>query len=78
VDGALPEFDFDASPRSAACDNCGAPEAEDLRFVILRGRTRYFGRTLCEYCAEAALEAFLGSAAVEPDAETAPPPAAAS
>lgn len=53
----LPEFPFDPAPRSSTCDNCGA--SNELRFVILRGRTRYLGRTLCDLCAEEVLEAMI-------------------
>jgi len=52
----LPHFDFDSSPRAGRCDHCGAGTEGDLRFVILRGRTRYVGRTLCETCVEEVLE----------------------
>jgi len=54
----LPEFPFDPTPRADRCENCGAGEGGDLRFVILRGRTRYVGRTLCDTCTEEALEVF--------------------
>jgi hypothetical protein len=36
--------------------------------VIFRGRTRYYGRTLCETCTEEVLEALL---VAEPEAEPA-------
>lgn len=55
----LPEFPFDAAPRSDRCEKCGAGSAGDLRFVIVRGRDRYFGRTLCDTCAEEILEGLL-------------------
>lgn len=48
------------APRSARCDRCDA--SSGLRFVILRGRVRYIGRTLCDLCAEEVLETFLVSA----------------
>lgn len=58
TDQDLPRFDFDASPRSERCQRCGsaADDGADLRFAILRGRDRYVGRTLCDVCAEEALE----------------------
>jgi hypothetical protein len=57
----LPQFAFDATPRTTECERCGADGTErDLRFIILRGRTRYLGRTLCELCAESVLEAMVG------------------
>jgi hypothetical protein len=59
----LPEFEFDPSPRAAACERCGSGAEGDLRFVILRGRTRYFGRTLCDTCTETVLEVLLGDVA---------------
>ena len=55
---ALPEFEYDPAPRAGACERCGAGEEADLRFVIFRGRTRYYGRTLCDLCTEAVLEVF--------------------
>lgn len=55
----LPQFEFDASPRSPRCEKCGAGADSDLRFVVFRGRTRYLGRTLCDHCAEAVLEALI-------------------
>ena len=57
----LPEFQFDPAARTDACDRCSrtASGGADLRFVILRGRERYVGRTLCDLCAEEALEAFI-------------------
>jgi hypothetical protein len=63
-DQDLPRFDFDASPRAEQCQRCSAAAAggADLRFVIVRGRDRYFGRTLCDVCAEEMLEALLGAA----------------
>ena len=63
----LPDFPFDASPRATHCDKCGAGEDGDLRFVIVRGRTRYLGRTLCDTCAEEVLEAMI---AVDAETET--------
>jgi len=54
----LPDFAYDASPRTDRCENCGNDDHADLRFVILRGRTRYVGRTLCDTCTEEALEVF--------------------
>ena len=53
--------------RSSACEKCGVGAAGDLRFVIFRGRTRYFGRTLCDTCTEEVLEALL---AAEPEVDT--------
>ena len=64
----LPDFPYDASPRAARCDKCSAGEEGDLRFVIVRGRTRYLGRTLCDMCAEEVLEAMT---AVDTETETA-------
>ena len=58
----LPQFDFDASPRADECERCGAGREGDLRFVILRGRTRYYGRTLCDTCTEHVLETMLDEA----------------
>ena len=55
----LPTFDYDASPQAERCDRCGAGAAGDLRFMILRGRDRYVGRTFCDHCAEAVLEAVI-------------------
>ncbi len=72
MDEELPPFDFDASPRSEACEKCGAGADGDLRFVVLRGRTRYLGRTLCDLCTEEVLELFL----VAETAASAPAPAA--
>jgi superfamily II helicase len=57
----LPEFPFDASPRADRCDKCAAGEEHDLRFVIVRGRTRYVGRTLCDTCAEEVLETMIAA-----------------
>jgi superfamily II helicase len=62
MDDQLPEFPFDPTPRRDLCEKCGADN--DLRFVIVRGRTRYFGRTLCDTCTEAVLELLLET---EPD-----------
>jgi hypothetical protein len=62
----LPEFEFDPTPRRDSCERCGAGGEGDLRFVIFRGRTRYFGRTLCETCTEEVLETLL---VAEPEAE---------
>lgn len=56
---SLPEFEFDASPRVDHCEKCGGDA--DLRFMIVRGRTRYLGRTLCDTCAEEVLESILTS-----------------
>jgi hypothetical protein len=57
----LPEFPFDAMPRTETCERCGAGRDADLRFVILRGRDRYVGRTLCETCTEEVLEVMLSA-----------------
>jgi hypothetical protein len=62
----LPQFDFDPAPRTERCEKCGAGPEGDLRFVILRGRTRYLGRTLCDHCTEEVLEAMVAS---DPEAE---------
>ena len=67
MSGGLPEFDFDATPRTQRCEKCGAGAEGDLRFVIFRGRTRYVGRTLCDHCTEEVLEAMV---AADPDAES--------
>ena len=56
---SLPDFDFDPKPRAERCERCGAGGEADLRFVILRGRTRYVGRTLCDLCTEEVLEVML-------------------
>jgi hypothetical protein len=69
LDPELPEFGFDAHPRTTACERCGTGTEGDLRFVILRGRTRYYGRTLCDLCAELVREVFC-----ERDAEPADHP----
>jgi hypothetical protein len=53
----LPDFPFDATPRSDHCAKCGTDN--DLRFLIVRGRDRYLGRTLCDTCAEEVLEALV-------------------
>jgi hypothetical protein len=53
----LPEFEFDAAPRAGHCEKCGSDN--DLRFMIVRGRTRYEGRTLCDTCAEEVLETLI-------------------
>lgn len=66
----LPEFAFDATPRSDRCEKCGAGADGDLRFVIFRGRTRYFGRTLCEHCTEEVLEALV---VADPESEATEP-----
>jgi len=63
---SLPDFPYDAEPRADACEKCGIGLSGDLRFVIFRGRTRYFGRTLCDTCTEEVLEALL---AAEPDVD---------
>lgn len=55
----LPDFEFDATPNSSRCARCG--EEGDLRLVILRGRSRYVGATLCDVCAEEALEVVIGA-----------------
>jgi hypothetical protein len=52
----LPDFDFDATPRVDRCERCDVDASGDLRFVILRGRTRYVGLTLCDTCTETVLE----------------------
>lgn len=62
----LPDFPYDAAPRASNCEKCGADEGGDLRFVIFRGRTRYFGRTFCDLCTEEVLEALL---AADPEAD---------
>jgi hypothetical protein len=59
----LPPFDFDASPRADSCERCGAGLEGDLRFVVLRGRDRYVGRTVCDLCAESLLEAMIDTSA---------------
>jgi hypothetical protein len=41
-----PRGDFDPSPRAGRCQRCGIGQEGELRFVILRGRTRHVGRTL--------------------------------
>ena len=66
---SLPEFEFDPAPRLERCEKCGVGPDNDLRFVIFRGRTRYFGRTLCDTCTEEVLETLLSS---EPDLAQAP------
>ena len=59
----LPVFDFDPTPRAETCEKCGGGPDRDLRFVIVRGRTRYLGRTLCDLCAEEVLETlYIGDA----------------
>ena len=55
-EAALPEFDFDSAPRGDRCERCGAGRDADLCYVILRGRTRYKGRTLCSICTEEVFE----------------------
>jgi hypothetical protein len=65
AESQLPEFEFDATPRSDECQRCGAGSEGDLRFVIIRGRTRYFGRTLCDLCTETVLEVMLGDDVAE-------------
>ena len=57
----LPDFPYDPSPRADHCEKCGADEPSDLRFVIVRGRTRYLGRTLCDMCTEEVLEALIAA-----------------
>jgi hypothetical protein len=59
VPDALPDFPFDAAPRNNHCEKCGAGPDHDLRFLIVRGRDRYLGRTLCDICAEEVLEGLL-------------------
>jgi hypothetical protein len=61
VSDSLPEFPFDASPRTDRCERCAAGQDHDLRFMIVRGRTRYLGRTLCDTCAEEVLEAMISA-----------------
>ena len=56
---ALPDYPFDAAPRSDHCEKCGASADHDLRFLIVRGRDRYLGRTLCDTCSEEVLEGLL-------------------
>jgi hypothetical protein len=60
----LPELEFDPSPRAGVCERCDAGAEGDPRFVILRGRTRYFGRTLCDTCTETVLKVLLGDVAL--------------
>jgi hypothetical protein len=55
----LPDFPFDAAPRADRCEKCTAGRDADLRFLIVRGRDRYLGRTLCDTCSEEVLEALL-------------------
>ena len=55
----LPSFPFDPSPRTDRCEKCRASAGADLRFFIVRGRDRYYGRTLCDTCSEEVLEALL-------------------
>lgn len=55
----LPQFEYDASPRADQCERCGAGPEGDLRFMVLRGRDRYIGRTVCDHCAESLLEVML-------------------
>lgn len=57
----LPAFEFDSTPRAAACEKCGAGPEADLRFVVFRGRTRYLGRTLCDTCTEEVLELLIAT-----------------
>jgi len=59
MSSALPDFPFDASPRTDRCEKCGAGTDSDLRFLVVRGRDRYLGRTLCDTCAEEVLETLL-------------------
>ena len=56
----LPEFPYDPALQTDRCERCGAGPDGDLRFMILRGRTRYVGRTLCDLCAETLLEVMIG------------------
>jgi hypothetical protein len=65
MDDQLPAFEYDAAPRSASCEKCGSQSEADLRFVIVRGRTRYLGRTLCDLCSEEVLEALIAAPAVD-------------
>lgn len=58
----LPDFPYDPSPQADRCERCGADESADLRFMILRGRTRYLGRTVCDLCAENLLEVMIDAA----------------
>jgi Domain of unknown function (DUF4396) len=63
-DGAgpeLPRFEFDSTPHTQACEKCGAGPGAALRFTIVRGSSRYAGRTLCDTCAEEVLETLLVS-----------------
>lgn len=69
MNNQLPDFPFDPAPRSDTCEKCGAGTTHDLRFVIFRGRTRYFGRTLCDNCTEEVLETFLATELDVPVAE---------
>jgi hypothetical protein len=66
---ALPAFPFNASPQTDHCEKCGAGPDGDLRFVIVRGRDRYLGRTVCDSCAEEVLEALLLSDSEQPIAQ---------
>jgi hypothetical protein len=59
VPDSLPDFPFDAAPRSDQCEKCGVGSDHDLRFMVVRGRDRYLGRTLCDICAEEVLEGLL-------------------
>jgi hypothetical protein len=59
VPDALLDFQFDTAPRSDHCEKCGAGADHDLRFLIVRGRDRYLGRTVCDTCAEEVLEGLL-------------------
>jgi hypothetical protein len=50
---------FDASPRSAWCERCGAGNGADLQRLVLQARSERLSRTFCELCAEELLEAML-------------------
>jgi hypothetical protein len=57
----LPQFESDPAPQADHWEKCGVGPEGDLRFVIFRGRTRYFGRTLCDHCTEEVLEALVAA-----------------
>jgi hypothetical protein len=65
----LEQVEFDAAPRCEWCERCGRGADGDLRFVVLRGRARSAGRTLCDLCAEEVLETML---ATEPAVDAIP------
>ena len=50
---------FDASPRSAWCERCGAGSERDLQLLVLRAQSAHLSRTLCDLCAEELFEAML-------------------